>query len=320
MKKYLIAAAIFCVAFLCLPGRAVAGELITDPSGAFAVGIGPNGELFDYTSYVGFQRVADGYDPLKPGDPRDSWGVSANGSSAWADQAGDGSSGVSSIVSMGANGGTITTTASGLGLQVTQTYSFAPAGNILLIGTTVTNISGSVADSVLFQRDVDWDVSPTEYNENSFGNPVTGNVVDSSYHGFEYPDPLVAYGTSCAAGCNYTGDLGGGIELSLGNLAPGASASFTYLYGINSSQAIIDGGVQYGGQTVDQLISEAQGLGAYYWIATQSSENGAHPNLGENSAIIGVIPSTSIPEPASFVAMAMGLAVLAARSRRRKNQ
>ncbi|HXN49019.1 MAG TPA: hypothetical protein VN893_20370, partial [Bryobacteraceae bacterium] len=265
MKSSLFVVIICCAAPLCLPSLSVAGE-ITDPSNSFAVGIGPNGELYDFTTSVGFQRLSDGFDPLAPGTPRDSWGVTANGSSNYADQTYYGTGGVSSTVTLGANSATVTTTTT-IGLQVKQVYQFAASGNILEIKTTLTNVGDLLATGVGFQRDVDWDVTPTEFGENSFGHAVTGNVVDSSYYGFESPDPLDAYGASCAAGCNQTGDLGGGIKLGLANLAPGASESFTYLYGINLSPAGGDGG-----QTVNGLITEAQGLGAYYWIATQSTE------------------------------------------------
>ena len=53
---------------------------ITDLSGAFTVGIGANGELFDGGPYIGFRRNVDGFDPISPGTPRDSWGL--NGSYA----------------------------------------------------------------------------------------------------------------------------------------------------------------------------------------------------------------------------------------------
>ena len=176
--------------------------------------------------------------------------------------------------------------------------------------SATVSVGDLLATGVAFQRNVDWDVAPTAFEENSFGNAITGNVVDSAYYGFESPNPLDAYGNSCAAGCNQTGDLGGGIKLGLADLAPGASESFVCLYGINLGSG--DGP----GQAVNGLITEAQGLGAYYWVATQSSENGSYPGLGSNSALIGV---AAIPEPASFGFMALGLAGLFAYTRRRKN-
>lgn len=265
---------------------------VTISDGSFYVGIGPDGELYDSATGYGFYRVAEAYDPLAPGTPRDSWGVTANGSSAYADYTYDGTSGVSSTVSSTSSSATYTTTTSN-DLTVVQTYGFAPGDpNILEINGTITN-NGEGATDIVFQRDIDWDVYPTEYDENSFGGPITGNVTDSSAFGFENPDPSVAYGDSCAAGCNQTADLGGGIKIDLGMVGAGDSVSFTYLYGI--SRLFEDPGYE----TVDSLIAQVDSLGAYYWIATQSSENGAYPAYGENSAIIAV--ASPVPEPSSWL-------------------
>lgn len=121
---------------------------------------------------------------------------------------------------------------------------------------------------------------------------ITGNVINSSYYGFE--NPTGPYADSCNAGCNQTADLGGGIELDLGVLGAGQSASFTYLYGISQI-----------GENVNGLIAQVDADGAYYYIATQSSENGAYPELGTNSAIIAV--ATPTPEPSTMVLVGLGL-------------
>jgi len=287
-------------------GFAQAG-VITDTTDLFSVGIGPNGELFDFSSNIGFLRIVGGYDPLEPGTPRDSWGISGGDvGSAYADQADFLSSGVSTTGTLGANGGTLVTTTTN-GYSVTQSYVFVDP-NVLEIQTTVTN-TGNTGQDTLFQRDVDWDVFPTEENENTFGNPVAGNVIDSSYNGFENPDPSVAYAFSCGAGCNNTADLGGGIKLDLGVLNPGQAASFAYLYGINQAE-----------QNVNGLIAQVNALGASYWVATQSSENGAFPSLGSNSAILAVAPfvPAPVPEPATMGFMAVGLALVGVRLARRQ--
>jgi hypothetical protein len=275
---------------------------ITDAGGNYTVGIGANGELFDGGPYIGFRRNTDGYDPIAPGTPRDSWGLGSN----HADGHYFGSNVGTSLVA-GANTATATTTTAD-GFKVVQNYSFTGAGNVLKIATTVTNLSGAAATGVLFQRDVDWDISPTEFNENVFG-PIGASamVVDSSWYGFENPDPSAGpFALSCFGGCNATSDLGGGIRISLGDLANGGSASFNYYYGVNAY-----------GENVRGLIGDTQAAGAQYIIAGQSSENGSFPDhLGFDSATIGVGPA-GVPEPATWATMILGFFGAGAMLRRR---
>jgi len=265
-------------------------------NGTFSVGIGANGELYDPVTGVGFRRLSDGYDPLQPGTPRDSWGVTANGHSAYADQSDFGTVGItSSTYNAGAQTETTTTSSAGTNLTVVQTYSLV-APNMLIITEKITNNAATATD-ILFQRNIDWDVAPTEFNETSSGPAITGNVIQSTFNGFQNPNPSVAYGDSCAAGCSNTGDNGGGIKLDLGTVAAGASTTFQYLYGINKT-----------GETQAGLISQAQGLGAYYYIATESSDT-AHTN----SAIIAVVT----PEPGSWALLLTAVAGVALKLRRR---
>jgi hypothetical protein len=280
---------------------------ISDASNAFTVGIGPNGELFDSAAFIGFRRNSDGGDFISPGTPRDAWGITSTAGSAYADSQFGGTAGITgTTVTSTANAATYTTLTS-VGFKVVQNYSFVTP-NILAIQSVVTNTSGGSL-SAIFRRTVDLDIFPTEFNENTFG-PVGSSpmVVASSYFGFESADPAVAYGSSCFAGCNATGDLGEGIDISLGTLGAGGSASFVYYYGINQT-----------GQTLAQLFAQGQSVGVDYLIGSQSVENGVYPNTGANSAFLGFgdVAITGVPEPTSWAMLIAGFGLVGAAMRRR---
>ena len=63
------------------------------------------------------------------------------------------------------------------------------APNVVKVATTVTNISGA-AQAMLFQRDVDMDISPTIFTEFSAIDPIAAPVIEASFNGFENADPL----------------------------------------------------------------------------------------------------------------------------------
>jgi len=292
---------------------ASANTTFNDSTGNYTVGIGPDGELFDNGSYIGLKNNINGGDWISPGTPRDSWGITSGDGSAYADYEYYGTSGITgSTLTNGTNTANIVTTTA-MGLTVGQTYSFF-APNILSIQELITNTSDH-AQNVTFRREVDLDVYPSTFNENTVG-PFGANsdVVGASYYGFESPDPASPFGSSCFSGCNATGDLGIGIDIGLGSLASGDSRTFAYYYGINKS-----------GQSLNQLFLQAQGLGLSYLIGTQSLENGQWPNQGANSGFMGVsaldvIAHSDAPEPATWAIMMLGLFGLGAALRRSRRQ
>jgi hypothetical protein len=297
--------------FVAITSSSYAG-VISSTNGKFQVGIGPDGELFDYSSGVGFLRVADGYDPIAPGTPRDSWGVSAGTTSGYADQAFYGVSNISSTSTYGANTASVSSWlndgVSNL-LQVNESYSFA-ASNVVEIQTTVSNLTSST-QSVLFRRDVDWDVAPTEFNE-MINVPAQPSFVSSaSYYGFENPDPTSTFMYQAAAtgGTYGPGDQGGGFTLDLGSLASNTTSTFDIYYALN-----------YRDQSGTDLTTELDGLGANYVITGYSSDG--NMDTATNFAALGVsVPSTGpspVPEPSSMVALAGGLFGMIGMIRRRK--
>jgi len=294
---------------VCATAASAAGTIT---SAGYTAGINDQGELFNSNPYIGLQNPA-GSDYISPGTPRDSWGVAVvGGGAAHADEFQFGTNvGASTYTQLTASSA-MTSTDSGIGVQVNQTFTFF-APNIVSIQEVVTNNTGVAAD-ILFGRDVDFDVDPTAFNENTTG-PLGANasVIQASYYGFENPDPNVPFSFDCTLSCNVTGDLGAGIHLDLGVIGAGESSTFAFYYGINAP-----------GQTLNQLFAQAQGEGLTYLIGTQSSENGQYPNLGAGSAILGVsdlgtIAHSGTPEPATWGLMLMGFGGLGALLRRRRS-
>jgi|GEM_PF-1404916 hypothetical protein len=280
---------------------ASAGGVITN--GSYSVGIGANGELYDNASGIGFRRLSDGYDPLAPGTPRDSWGIATSLGSAWADQNYYGTSGITGTTFTQGVAWAKAVSTTSVGASVTQLYGFV-APNIVKVHHVVTNTSGNNL-GFSFQRNWDVDVSPTTFYENSYGHiGVHPFVLDSSYGGFENPDPAVAYALSCAANCNALGDLGGGIKAGTWYLNAGGSFSFNYFYGISNA-----------GEDSDHLTAQMFLADSDYNILSQSSENGQYPFHGANSAAIGF---NAVPEPASWALMIVGFGMVGAATRRRR--
>ena len=313
MKKMMITAAAMSMGLLGFAQLASA-QTFSDASGQYQVGIGQNGELFDYATGVGIRNPA-GADYIAQGSPRDSWGITSSAGSAYADQSVAGAANIiGTVFTPGTNSGTATSITS-LGLTVIHAFNFF-APNILSVQQTVTNTSNTAITGVVFRRNVDLDVAPTAFNENTFGPLGTNtSVVGASYYGFESANPATAFGSSCLVGCNQSGDLGAGIDLGLGTIDAGQSKTFAYYYGINMP-----------GQTLDQLFTQAQGLGLSYLIGVQSTENGVYPSLGAGSGFLGVsnigTVAGAVPETATWSMMIAGFGMMGAalRTRRRSTK
>lgn len=278
--------------------------IISSPGLNYQVGISNEGNLYDAVTGTGFRRVSDGYDPIFPGTPREAYGVSAGVVSGYADGQSFGLANivVGSVVS-GLNSALITTflnNGSGNLLQIDQAYTFA-AENVLVIATTITNVSGSSQD-VTFRRSVDMDPNIISFDEfiNVDSRIPFPEITSTAYYGFESPDPLDAYNPSFTApatgGTFGPDDLGGSYTLNLGTLASGASTSFNVYYGIS--------GV---GQTEASLRSQVAGLGATFQISGRGEDNGESITLGYSS--FSPIASAA-PAPPTLVAGLVGVAGL----------
>jgi hypothetical protein len=279
--------------------------VITDPTGSLAVDIDGSGALCDAAcpngnASPGFERTADGFDLLAIGVPRDSWGIAWSGASAGSAQ-GDPSTMVFggdenevSLASFSAHGATVVNSIGGGVLTLTQNFGFA-APNVLAIGETIANTGGGNL-AVEFQRDVAWHFAavPSQVTTIPVGSPAP--IVDASYYGFENPDPAVPYGASGypAGATKGPSDLGAGIKVVLGNLAPGASDSFDYLYALGTV-----------GQSGAALDTELAGIGASYSVLTTGPGTSA-----ANAAALAFAPALTLapaaapPDPPPVPAMA----------------
>ena len=274
-------------------------------SGPFDVGIVTDGVLCDPFAGIGFRRNSDGYEPIKPAINRDSWGVSFGSFRGYVDPQYYRVAHIASFAAIFTSTTATTrhqlkTTGGAALLEVVQFFSFA-ADNVLNVHTTVTNLT-AVAGPVLFQRNVDWSISPTIFREIITVDPIAPFapfVKDVTYSFFEYPDPLRPYRFSARGGGTFgPRDYGAGIKLDLGVLGPGESKSFDYYYAISQI-----------GQTEAGLRAQLNALGVNYLITGRDSGN---PPV--NFAALGVAVPTGggpvISEPGSVVLTGVALVIL----------
>ena len=79
MRKLIIVLALLACATSLLYGQATVGN------GTLNLGVNTYGNVFNPSSYIGLQLVANGDDAISPGSPRSGWGIAANGFSGVAD-------------------------------------------------------------------------------------------------------------------------------------------------------------------------------------------------------------------------------------------
>lgn len=320
MKKFLVTAAVLSA----IAGASTADNIITNPTGIFAVGINSGGSIFTPNSYatragamgyVGFQRVADQYDPINPGTPTEGWAFYGDNGGGSVNARGDdyflGSSNIS-LINESYSGGVGAAIAAdishdmGAGFaSIRQEYSFFQA-NVIGIKVTVTNTSGAALTTARFNREVDWDILPSFFSEYARIDPLGGDVVDSSYFGFEDRDASTPFGLPGGAGGGLfgLGDLGAGMTIDLvnvngGAIADGASVSFYVFHAISQLA-----------QSENALRSQLIAQGAT-WIATGISSSG--PGPGAYHAAMGYSRNL-IPAPGALALL--GVAGLVARRRR----
>jgi hypothetical protein len=293
------------------------GDTILSPSGTFRVGIDRLGNLFDPTATVpgpdpvggpglGFRRLSDGFDPIKPGTPIEGWGIAAGRVAGFVDPQ---LLGISNIVASGpanftANAASISAflnAGSGNLLRIDQAFGFV-ADNVLKIATTIANVSSS-SQTVLFRRTVDWKLAPPPlfFSELLTVPPLTPPITGAGFGALENPNPLAPFFLSVppSGGTFGPGDQGAALQFTLGTLAPGATAVFNLFEAISQV-----------GQSEASLRSQVQGLaGPTGFVITGVGTASALPGPF-NSAALGVqvsVTPTALAEPSTLTLLSVGL-------------
>lgn len=303
MKKILASAAVLSA----LAGLAAADGSITSPGGGFSVGINTDGSIYTGTNGIGFRRNADGYDPISPGTPTESWSIALDGSVAIAD-AYFGGLGTMNLSNQTENYLTSSATTgvdvNGGQAHVSQRYSFF-AENVIGIEVTVRNTSGGAINNALYERNVDWDIAPSIFSEYARADALAGDVVAASYFGFEDRDPTTPFNSPAIPNFLHgLGDFGAGMTIDLINLnggpiAAGDSVSFFVFHSISSDT-----------QSELNLRNQMYSLGAD-WVITGVSSLGTGPT-GFHAAM--GYARNLIPAPSALALL--GVAGLVARRRR----
>jgi type IV pilus assembly protein PilY1 len=292
------------------------------------------------TSIVGLRYIsaAGEYESTADGCTCEGWGVGVRtgGVVTAAGYANDavGTSNLTSVA-FSSTASTATSTVkltTGPGLQVTHEYVPSSTPNLYEVRVTITNTGTTTLDDVVYRRVMDWDVSPTQFNENvRISGWGATNLIGAGSNGFLSAKPLDFSKGACTIGgvCNgnfetTTGDdRGSFFDFSFGALAAGESKTFETFYGAAGN--------------LNDLLTALGSVGAEVytaaWCAGAGSTGARACNGKTGPAVFGYgfkgvggtappeLPPADgvVPEPSTYALLATGLFGLAVISRRRRN-
>ena len=256
-------AVILLVGSLALLGLASQASAVTITNGTVTLGINPQGDLNSTAAsggpLIGVTYVPTGNDGTRAGNPWEGWGAGAGGPTLFEGHANE-QLGPSNYTQRG-----FTPTASEAvsvvdvlrdgtpALRVTQDFHPAPTTpNLYEITTTLENISGGPLTDVRYERDMDWDVEPSQFNEfvtvNRGTIPPT-NLIYSDDNGFGDNNPFSSTDPAGANGPIIDGtanadfvdsgpaDHGARFRFAFGDLAARESKQFFLYYGAAGTEA-----------------------------------------------------------------------------------
>lgn len=218
---------------------------------------------------------------------------------------------------------------SGTDVQITHDFGLAAeTDNLYRVNVTITNGGSSAATGLVYRRVMDWDTSPTPFEEfvTIKGTGSTTLLADSTNDGFSSADPLTPLGGS---GCGPNGtdfdacgpsDHGAGFDFALDDLDVGESYTFSIFFGgaANRADALAALGL---------VGAELYSMG---WSGQDTDQDGlidgtsyvAPTFLFAFSGVGGEViepppPGATIPLPAAGWLLMAGIGALGAMGRRR---
>jgi len=227
--------------FLMGVAQASGGAIIDN--GTIKLGVDNEGNLI--VSGVGITYNPTNGEALAPGCDCEGWGV-ADATSGRFGKAGEafGYANITleSFTSTATTAKSVVKVVDG-GDLVRVTHDFKPSASsdLYQVDVTIENISGAAITDLRYRRVMDWDTPPTEFTE--LVTLVTGgatNVLFTSDDGFADGNPLAAQTSILFTGeatDSGPADHGALFDFGFGNLANGATCSFTIYYGASSTQA-----------------------------------------------------------------------------------
>ncbi|MFT4148982.1 MAG: VPLPA-CTERM sorting domain-containing protein [Paracoccaceae bacterium] len=333
-RKLVVASALFLS-----PYAASAAAIITD--GNVSLGVDDLGQLnirggvADVTgqTIVGERWIDPNtgiqYESTSHGCLCEGWGVSVNGSTAGYANNAAGTAGLS-LVSFTSTATTATSVTEITGTGVTVTHSFAlsdKTDDLYRVSVTITNTSAAAVSDVTYRRAMDWDTSPTPFDEyvTIQGTATTTLLKASSDNGFASSNPLLTSDVYDRAGCGLAdftacgpADHGSVFDFDFGTLESGESYTFDIFYGgaANKADALA---------ALGSVGAELYSLGWSYLDPDQdgfSAAGAVTPTYifafkGVGGTVIVPPPTSTVPVPAAGFLLVAGLGALAA-TRRRK--
>ena len=242
-------AAIVLVGLLALLGLAAQASAATITNGTVTLGVNPQGDLNDATANQGLTFNATGFDGTRAGCACEGWGAGAGGPTAFQGRANEsaGNDGYRQV-SFTFSGTSAVSVVDVLradvpALRLTQDFHPSPTTpNLYEITTTLENVSGGPLSDVRYERIMDWDVEPSEFEEFvtiNRGAPPPANLTYSDDDGFSDNNPFTLDFSldhdPATANVNYVdkgpADHGARFTFGFGDLAAGERKEFFLYYG-----------------------------------------------------------------------------------------